>query len=56
MVYFRADPRGCDVALRATWQRHAGPRGAYMAIGRIFIFTYIVDIIYIVFQLSEEIY
>ena len=27
----RAGPRGCDVALRATWQRHAGPRGAYAA-------------------------
>ena len=23
----RAGPRGCDVALWATWQRHAGPRG-----------------------------
>ena len=23
------DPRGCDVARKATWQRHAGPRGAY---------------------------
>ena len=30
MVYFRAGPRGCDVALTATWQRHAGPRGVYM--------------------------
>ena len=33
MVYiFARDPRGCDVALRATWQRHAGPRGAYAAL------------------------
>ena len=24
-------PRGCDVALKATWQRHAGPRSAYAA-------------------------
>ena len=24
-----AGPRGCDVACKATWQRHAGPRGAY---------------------------
>ena len=21
------DPRGCDVARKATWQRHAGPHG-----------------------------
>ena len=25
-VYIRVGPRGCDVALRATWQCHAGPR------------------------------
>ena len=24
-------PRGCDVARKATWQSHAGPRGAYTA-------------------------
>ena len=24
-------PRGCDVARRATWQRHAGPRSAHVA-------------------------
>ena len=29
VVYIRAGPRGCDVALRAMWQRHAGPRGVY---------------------------
>ena len=45
------DPRGCDVARKATWQRHAGPRGDVTRI----IFTYIGDIIYIVFHLSEEI-
>ena len=28
-------PRGCDVARKATWQRHADPRSAYVA--RIFI-------------------
>ena len=28
---FRAGPRGCDVALRATWQCHVSPRGAYAA-------------------------
>ena len=22
------DPHGCDVARKATWQRHTGPRGA----------------------------
>ena len=26
------DPRGCDVARKATWQRHAGPHGAYAVI------------------------
>ena len=25
------DLRGCDVARKATWQRHADPRGAYAA-------------------------
>ena len=29
MVNICAGPRGCDVALWATWQRHAGPRGIY---------------------------
>ena len=28
-LFFARVPRGCDVALKATWQRHAGPRGAY---------------------------
>ena len=28
----RAGPRGCDVALKGTLQRHAGPRGAYAAL------------------------
>ena len=27
--FIRAGPRGCDVALRATWQHHVGPRGAH---------------------------
>ena len=31
---FTRDPRGCDVALRAMWQRHVGPRGAYAAMWR----------------------
>ena len=30
-IYFARDPRGCDVACKAKWQRHAGPRGAYAA-------------------------
>ena len=25
------DPRGCDVARKATWQRHADPRSTYVA-------------------------
>ena len=33
-------PRGCDVALRATWQRHADPRSAYVAQDIYFIFIY----------------
>ena len=28
-LLFARAPRGCDVALRATWQRHTGSRGAY---------------------------
>ena len=32
IYYFCArDPRGCDVARKATWQRHADPRSAYVA-------------------------
>ena len=29
-LYFARDPHGCDVACKATWQRHAGPCGAYV--------------------------
>ena len=44
-VNIRAGPRGCDVALKATWQRHAGPRGAYMAdVMCIFIFIVIIGL------------
>ena len=42
-VNIRAGPRGCDVALRATWQRHAGPRGAYAG----YTYTYYLFIYYI---------
>ena len=28
---FVQDPRGCDVARKATWQRHADPLGACAA-------------------------
>ena len=28
VVNICAGPRGCNVALWATWQRHAGPRGS----------------------------
>ena len=39
------DPRGCDVALRATWQRHADPRSAYVArLIYIYIILFIVNI------------
>ena len=37
---FARDPRGYDVALRATWQRHAGPRGAYAARCDVHIYIY----------------
>ena len=45
-------PRGCDMALRATWQRHAGPRDAYAA------YTYIYNLYslyngYSAFRISE---
>ena len=33
---FRAGPRGCDVALRATWQRYAGPRGVYIYLSMLY--------------------
>ena len=37
---FRAGPRGRDVALWVTWQRHAGPRDAYAARCDVCIFIY----------------
>ena len=30
-IFCARDPRGCDVARKATWQRHADPRSAYVA-------------------------
>ena len=30
-IFCARDPRGCDVACKATWQRHADPRSAYVA-------------------------
>ena len=38
------DPRGCDVARKAMWQRHADPRSAYMAH---FIFIVFILLLYI---------
>ena len=35
---FARAPRGCDVARKATWQRHADPRSAYMAHDIYFIY------------------
>ena len=37
---FARDPLGCEVALRATWQRHAGPCGAYAARCDVHIYNY----------------
>ena len=40
---FARDPRGCNVACKATWQSHAGPRkrlrGAEVTRGMLFIYT-----------------
>ena len=36
------DPRGCDVARKATWQRHVDPRNAYVA--RIYYIIFIITI------------
>ena len=36
-------PRGCDVARKATWQRHADPRSAYVA--RIYTVLFILYLI-----------
>ena len=52
VYYFARVPRGCDVALRATWQRHTGPRGDVTY----YIYIYIGVIVHIVFRLSEEDY
>ena len=42
-LFFARDPRGCDVARKATWQSHADPRerlrGAEVTRVCIFIFT-----------------
>ena len=39
VLFFARVPRGCDVALWATWQHHAGPRGVH-------IFIFILHILY----------
>ena len=41
-IYFARAPRGCDVARKATWQRHADPRSAYVA-----HYTYYIHILHI---------
>ena len=42
-LYFARDPRGCDVARKATWQSHADPRerlrGANVTHVHIFIYS-----------------
>ena len=38
---FARVPRGCEVARKATWQRHTGPRGAYAVMWHIiYIYLY----------------
>ena len=46
------DPRGCDVARKATWQRHADPRSAYMAHKYYYIIIIIIYIVKGVFSLA----
>ena len=36
--FFTRVPRGCDVALGVTWQRHTGPHDAYAA----YTYTYFI--------------
>ena len=45
---FAGDPHGCDVAHKATWQRHVGPRGAYATRFNVCIFIFIIHILVIV--------
>ena len=49
-LFFARVPCGYDVALRVTWQRHAGPRGAYVA--HIFYLFHILHIYKWVFSLA----
>ena len=44
ILFFARVPRRCDVALGATWQRHAGPRDAYATC----VYIYIVYLFHIV--------
>ena len=44
LFLFRAVPCGCDVALRATWQRHVGPHGAYVAFNIFIIYLHTIYI------------
>ena len=51
---FRAGPRGCNVALRAMWQHHASPRGAYAAGDVCYLHIYF--IYYIVHKVQPSVY
>ena len=44
-------PCGCDVACKATWQSHAGPRSAYVAHVHIYLF-----ILYIIRGIQPPVY
>ena len=60
MIFARV-PRGCDVARKATWHSHAGPRerlrGAWVTRGPyLYLYIYSWVIVHIVFRLSGEIY
>ena len=43
-------PGRCNVALRATWQRHLGPRGAYAA------YTYIYNLYSLYMGIQPSVY
>ena len=47
MFNFCAGPRGCNTALRATWQRHTGPRGSATRAHAAYAFIYLCYIVYI---------
>ena len=58
MDIYRADPRGCDMALRAKWLCHVdardGLRDALMTRVHVFIIFYILHVVYSKYKHSIE--